>query len=78
MAQYCSDSDTDSYDGEEYSAVDDEVHSLVYFGRPSLAGGGAEEEEEDELYEIVGEADYQFSHRFYAKVCQLRWWDQGK
>ena len=73
MAQYCSDSDTDSYDGEEYSAVDDEVHSLVYFGHPLLAGGGTEEEE-GEIYEMVGEDDYQF----YAKVCQLRWWDQGK
>ena len=39
MAQYYSDSDTDSYgscDGDEYSNVDFGVHSLVSFGSSSI------------------------------------------
>ena len=65
MAQYCSDSDTDSYEEEE-EEYDDDIHSLVYFGTPSLTRGGREEEEEEDVYEMVGETGY---HRYYAQVC---------
>ena len=74
MAQYYSQSDTDSYEssdgGEEYSNIDYGVYSLVYFGPPSHYQLGAgrrrrEKEEEEGLYEMVG-TDEHFS--LYAKV----------
>ena len=63
MAQYCSDSDSDSggsFDGgrEEYSNIDYGVFSVVSFGPTSVYGtergrGGRREEAEEDLYELV-------------------------
>ena len=72
MAGYYSDSDSDSYDScEEYSNVEYGVHSLVSFGLPSFyqLGPVGRREEEEGIYEMVGDADDQYLHRFYGKVC---------
>ena len=74
MAQYYSDSDSDSCgsfdggEGEEYSNIDYGVHSLVSFGPPSVyrIGRGCREEEDD-VYELV-ETDDAYS---YSKVHVL-------
>ena len=68
MAQYCSDSESDSFDeldGEEYSTIDYGVHSLVSFGPTSVYGG----EEEEYPYEPVEGADDYYTVKYTCHKC---------
>ena len=74
MAQYCSDSESDSFDevdGEEYSGIDYGVHTVVSFGPTSVYGGGIREEEEYS-YELVEGADDYYKVNHYAQKKQSK------
>ena len=69
MAQYCSDSESDSFDeldGEDCSTIDYGVHSLVSFGPPSVYGGG----EEEDFYELVEGADDYYKVKYKCYISE--------